>query len=66
MQSLTRCICTCIFSILSRIASDAVVVEDGNRTQYAPQVRILKRKSDADSAAKQGARQVNFPAGFVI
>jgi hypothetical protein len=43
-------------SILIRIASDAVVVEDGNRTQYAPQVRILKRKSDADSTAKQGAR----------
>lgn len=44
--------------LLDRTASEAVVVEDGNRTQYTPQVRILKRKSDAHSTAARGTRQV--------
>ncbi|XP_062614640.1 SUZ domain-containing protein 1-like [Saccostrea cucullata] len=44
-----------------KLASEAVVVEDGNRTQYAPQVRILKRKSDANSTANQGTRANNKP-----
>nr|XP_022342135.1 SUZ domain-containing protein 1-like [Crassostrea virginica]XP_022342136.1 SUZ domain-containing protein 1-like [Crassostrea virginica] len=44
-----------------KISSDAVVVEDGNRTQYTPQVRILKRKSDAQSATAQGTRSSNKP-----
>ncbi|XP_011422610.1 SUZ RNA-binding domain-containing isoform X1 [Magallana gigas] len=44
-----------------KTASEAVVVEDGNRTQYTPQVRILKRKSDAHSTAAHGTRANNKP-----